>query len=640
MAQRILVLEKDTTFLRELEVGFSRYDAEIEVVPDGDASVAKAKSGPTALVMLSVDAMSAASEAFLVCKRFKSDDELAKIPLVIMGGAPHVDSFEAHKKLKRRADEYIKLPIPFDELISKLSKLVSLAASEVAAADDAMDVDADIDAFADNAFDDLLQETESAESSVAEAELPSEASARPAVEDGSAAQDEEISQLKQQLERLTARAETAEKRAEAAEKKSAAAAPRGSSMAPPGAGVSSRDYLEMREQLNRKDKELLALRDEITSRDRQLLDGSDKALELERAQAGLHDELSLKQRNLEDAQSKIKAYETDREAVAKRLEDLKGRLSRAEDKTKKLETDLDAARTQHASEISEAKAASEHKLAELEATSAAESARLRASHAVQVSDLEAKGQAQLEAERSARADEVAGLKTAHEGAVSELRAEHARTLESERTAAETKLGEALADAAESRARALAAAAAEHAEDLENKLAAAESAKGQALEAQRKELEARQAAALKDAEDKHGKELAILGRKLSEAESRSTIQEERIQDLEHAKQELETNLRNKIVGLEQELAKSVDERDRAQNELSAARASIASHERTETQQAARVAELEEALQSAERQVQRQAGKISTDAELLERVRKALGIGIGLLEQQRENVVEGA
>ncbi len=628
MAQCILVLEKDTTFLQELKAGFSRYDVTLEIVEDVDASVEKAKAQPPAVMLVSADAMDAPGEAFRVFKRFKSDDDLSKIPFVIMGSATHDDTFESHKRLKRRADEYIRLPISFDDLVARLTLLVPLAQNE-GGAGDSLDVDADIDAFADNAFEDLLQEQISR----------SEAPPPLAVGGETDRASEELEQLKQQLDSLTARAESAEKRAEAAERKSVAV-PRATSMAPPGGSISSRDYLEMREQLNRKDKEILGLRDEVTTRDRQILDASDRSLELEKVQAGLHDDLALTQRQLDDAQGKIKAYETDREAVAKRLEDLKGRLSRAEDKSKKLENELDTARTQHASEIAELKTSHEGKVSELEAASAAEIARLRATHAVQVSDLEAKSEQALEAERNARAGEVAELREAQKRAEQEQGAESERKLAELKAAGEAELARALAEALADKNRALADVSAEHAADVERKLSAAGAEKDAALAGLRNELESQKAQALKDVEDKHGKELAILGRKLSESESKVTIQEERIQDLEHAKQELDTGLRAKISGLETELTSRVEERDRAQNELSAARASIASHERTESQQAARVADLEGALVSAERQVQRQATKLASDGEILERVRKALGIGIGLLEQQRENVPEEA
>ena len=58
MAQRILVFEKDTNFLRELETGFQRYGAEVEVVRDPEVGIARARETSAALVLLSVDAMS------------------------------------------------------------------------------------------------------------------------------------------------------------------------------------------------------------------------------------------------------------------------------------------------------------------------------------------------------------------------------------------------------------------------------------------------------------------------------------------------------------------------------------------------------------------------------------------------------
>src|SRR5688500_1912042 len=151
MAQRILVFENDTNFLRELETGFGKYGATIEVVQDPDAALASAKASHPALVLLSVDAMREPGEAFLVCKRFKSDDDLAKVPFVIMGGRHHSESFESHKKLKkRRADEYVELPVGFDTLVGTLKQFVTLEqAAPNGASDDgdlSLDVDADIEA--------------------------------------------------------------------------------------------------------------------------------------------------------------------------------------------------------------------------------------------------------------------------------------------------------------------------------------------------------------------------------------------------------------------------------------------------------------------------------------------------------------
>src|SRR5262249_18910621 len=71
-------------------------------------------------------------------------------------------------------------------------------------------------------------------------------------------------------------------------------------------GVSSREFLDLREQLNKKDKELLDLRDQLSGKEKQLLelrdrslgfersiaDAQDKHLELERAHAEINDQLT------------------------------------------------------------------------------------------------------------------------------------------------------------------------------------------------------------------------------------------------------------------------------------------------------------------------------------------------------------
>ena len=128
MAQRILILTKDATLLQQLGSGFTRYGANVEVVQNGDTCAASAKAHPTALVLVSADALPP-GEALILCKRFKSDSDLAKTPFVLMGGSQFTNMFASHQKLHRRADEYVKLPLAFDELMSKLEPLVALGGS-------------------------------------------------------------------------------------------------------------------------------------------------------------------------------------------------------------------------------------------------------------------------------------------------------------------------------------------------------------------------------------------------------------------------------------------------------------------------------------------------------------------------------
>ena len=113
--------------------------------------------------------------------------------------------------------------------------------------------------------------------------------------------------------------------------------------------------------------------------------------------------------------------------------------------------------------------------------------------------------------------------------------------------------------------------------------------------------------------------------------------DRISEIEATKSELDTTLSTRIGSLEGDLARRTQERDTAQNELSAMRASIASLERNGAQLSERLSALEVDLGRANDRIDQQSAKIALDKELLDRVRRALGIGIGLLEQQKQNVV---
>jgi CheY-like chemotaxis protein len=647
MSQRILVFEKNTNFVRELETGFGRLDAEVEVANDADAAVAEAKAGGIAMVLVSVDAMSAPGEAFLVCKRFKSDDELARIPFVIMGGRGHAESFESHKKLKKRkADEYVELPTSFDMLLSQLRPILPFAVPAAAEngnqPEERLDVDADIDAFADNAFDDLVLDDAPA---VAAPPAAPAALLTPAPVDRGLERD--LARLKAELEETRGQLSSAEERALWAERRAKTAEASRASVPPPAAapGPSNRDLLELRERLNRKDKELLALRDEVTSRDRRLLEASDRSLELERAQAELQDSAGTLQQQLDDALEKAAGLEVDLEATKKRRDELATRVTRMEENLRSLERELDTSRAAHELELSERKALHEQQVRDLEDQAAADAARLRADHAASVERLAA-GHAEALASLEARLRrELADAQAAHDASVTALKDEHVEALQqaaqqreqalaSQRNASDTALAAALARAEYEKADALAAAAAEHALKAEEKFKEAEAAKQHALEALRSELEARLAVQSKERDDRHNKELAVLGRKLSEADAKAAALTQRISDIERSKVELEERMLARIAGIEADLATRTEERDLTHNELAAARARVAAKEEIEANQQQQIKALDAALSRAEQRIEQQSSKMATDDEILSRVRKALGISIGLLEQQKQ------
>jgi CheY-like chemotaxis protein len=110
-----------------------------------------------------------------------------------------------------------------------------------------------------------------------------------------------------------------------------------------GAG-SAREFLDLREALNKKDKELLDLRDQITHREKELLGLRDTNLAFEREKADLNDRLAEFDKVLSETVRQMDGAKADKEQAAKRADDFKR-------KAEKLSVELDA----RAAELGETK---------------------------------------------------------------------------------------------------------------------------------------------------------------------------------------------------------------------------------------------------------------------------------------------
>jgi hypothetical protein len=89
--------------------------------------------------------------------------------------------------------------------------------------------------------------------------------------------------------------------------------------------VSSREFLDLREALNKKEKEILSLRDQITRKEKDLLDASDSALVLERDKADLEDKIGALEKDVHSARALAETARRKKGPGAKRAEDGKTR---------------------------------------------------------------------------------------------------------------------------------------------------------------------------------------------------------------------------------------------------------------------------------------------------------------------------
>ena len=573
MPTKVLVFESDAAFASELRNELSKLGCTTSVVDDGNVGLQQAAADRPDLILLSIELPR--MNGFSVCNKLKKDPALKEVPLIIMSSESSDETFEQHRKLRTRAEDYVHKPIGFGDLVKHIDQFVkigggaggnlgssdgqiviedeiSLAAVELedegtqiakrpptfghhgqAGPPSARGhVDADIDAFTDAAFGMLEgnNEAPSLEPVNGHPRPPSEKpmpAARPptgefraapssvpvqttktmtgvpapglrqSVPPRQGADPAELERLKGELERAKADTERAKARATDLEKELSSArgeiaqareaashseddAERASraeaevtrmqrdidelktklvAASKGGAGVSSREFLDLREALNKKDKEILNLREQVTKKEREVLDNADNLLTLERAKSELEEKASEFERGLTDAKQKIESLSADKDQAKKAGEDFKARHARAqadlEVRTKELSEARGRAQENEAraeAEIASIKADMqqaldheredrEHAVEEMEARRAADA--MAAKDALEQANVNAareRSDALLQRERELRQEtdgKLAALHRAHTDEMNRVKADHVQKLaNAEKLAAE------------------------------------------------------------------------------------------------------------------------------------------------------------------------------------------------------------
>lgn len=471
MPTKVLVFENDPEFAEELERGLQPLGCQTTIVQDATAGLELAAREKPDLILLAIELPR--MNGFSVCNRLKRDPGLKDVPLIILSSESSDQTFEQHRRLRTRAEDYVHKPVAFEELLNSIQALVPLgpldpdghpSVDEILVEDDieiedvqgtegleiedaeVLDGESDIERLADQAFesiqsqpppgvapvgdlefvdadvisedtDESLEEPASDVDSSAPSNYPSQDAsglagyaAPPETEDAmsqvsepdpappaafrpsgvpisrsslpplpnlpqtlrktsselralsSRPPDTEAQKLLEELDRNRARINQLEEelrngRLQLGELEEAlrrgaskdhevrrlqrelddAKAKLGSSK---GAS-SAREFLDLREQLNRKDRENLDLRDQLTFRDKELVALRETTLALERERADLLDRAGELERQGAELQKRDEALRTDKEVASKRADEFKR-------KADKLKLDLEAKTAEYA----------------------------------------------------------------------------------------------------------------------------------------------------------------------------------------------------------------------------------------------------------------------------------------------------
>ncbi len=140
----ILIIDSETPVADELSGALEGLGATAHVSGDGTEGVEYAKSNAPDLIVLCVELTR--GSGYSVCNKLKKDSQLATIPLILTSAQATEETFEQHKKLRTRAEAYLKKPFEADEIIAMMRDYVELGGSAAPAQAEAeVEIDADYD---------------------------------------------------------------------------------------------------------------------------------------------------------------------------------------------------------------------------------------------------------------------------------------------------------------------------------------------------------------------------------------------------------------------------------------------------------------------------------------------------------------
>lgn len=129
MTRTVLIVDADAQFLPMLREAFHRVGFEVASTDSRENVVHLARTRRPDLILLNVELPAGNAEGYLVCKDLKSDAELAKIPVILTSRRAREEDFVKHRKLKTRADDYLRKPFTDEDLFQRVENLLGFQIS-------------------------------------------------------------------------------------------------------------------------------------------------------------------------------------------------------------------------------------------------------------------------------------------------------------------------------------------------------------------------------------------------------------------------------------------------------------------------------------------------------------------------------
>ena len=124
MSKRILLIDSDEGFAKGLSSAIKARGFAATLATNSEQGMSLAKKDNPDLIVVCVEAQP--TNGYMLCTRLKKDDQLKDIPVILTSANATPDSFEKHKKLKTRAEEYLIKPFAPQAMLEKASQLLGV----------------------------------------------------------------------------------------------------------------------------------------------------------------------------------------------------------------------------------------------------------------------------------------------------------------------------------------------------------------------------------------------------------------------------------------------------------------------------------------------------------------------------------
>ena len=125
MSKRILLIDSDESFAQGLSTAINARGFLATLATNSEQGMSMAKQDNPDLIVICVEAQP--TNGYMLCTRLKKDEALKGIPVILTSANATPDSFEKHKKLKTRAEEYLIKPFETQLMLEKASALLGVA---------------------------------------------------------------------------------------------------------------------------------------------------------------------------------------------------------------------------------------------------------------------------------------------------------------------------------------------------------------------------------------------------------------------------------------------------------------------------------------------------------------------------------